>query len=1198
MGNATVSGGVATFPGTVASGPGSDYIQLPPGLISNYTTVTFEFWIDPGLSVTWVELYAFGNQDSGHGANMLMFCPHSGPDDFRMSYAQADPGYNDEHVTGGGGLLDNLGPCSVACVYDPPNNTITLYRNGALVSSLSPVTTGALAFSLTNVYNVNSWLGRSLYDGDGSYTGTLEEFRIYNSALSQTQVAVDNALGPKVVATNMSLAGGTWTVNTNMILGERQDSVATLGFTYNGSQSVSANVPNFIGPTYSSGNTNVVTITPLGRLFAMGAGSTTVTAAYSGFTFTNLVTVSAAPKLMHRYSFTADASDSVGTANGTLMGGATITGGQVVLSGVGSSSSPGDYVELPGQLFTNLTSVSLETWVTDNGSSTWARIWDFGISVTGQGNSGGGGDNLFLTTPSGGGFLRGSINVGGRGEQQVNTSPLVVGSETHVVYINDAAHQVSYLYVNGALAAQNSGATDTPADLGGTLNDWLGRSQYGDPLFNGSIDEFRIWEGPLSPLQVAINTASGPDKIVFGLPGPVQALHLSVNTNMIRGGQQRATVTADFTGLTGLNVSSAGTTYTSSSTNVATVDATGLIQALDIGTTKITATFSNMSASQVITVTVKPTILADRWNFNETSGTTVHDVVGTANGTLSPTGATLDGTNVNLDGIAGYVDLPGHLIDGFDAVTFEGWLTVISGTPNDSSARLFEFGSADAVNELGMVALGGANASALFYGPAGNLSVRRQKGLDTVGKVHLVVNYNPPLGTIDFFLNGHWQNTLTNLNFTLASITNSAARLGANLGGLDFTAVTIDDFRIYNGALGLFGIRANFAAGPNLVATNLGAPTSLTLNVDPSMVQGSRSVPHAWASFASVTNVDVTQTAEVAYSSSDTTVVSITPDGLVEAVGPGSATVTAAFGGLKTVKPVTVFSKQTMLLHRYSFTSDASDSVGAQDGTLWGNATISGDQVNFDGDGNSYVELPSRLISSYDAVSFEFWATVGVNGIWARIFDFGHYTDQADGGGQSYVFFCPHTGGTLTRICLSDGTEANLDCGPPLDGDSNVHLVVLYDPTTDTESLYTNGVLAASGGLAGKKLSGVNDLACWLGRSMYSGDSGLTASIDEFRLYAGALTPAQITADYAAGSETVVLPPPTVGPPKLLASSSPGNIVIAWPTNATGFTLLSAPNLAAPVVWSPVGITPVVANGMNEVTVPTTNKAAYFRLKK
>ncbi|HXP61702.1 MAG TPA: LamG-like jellyroll fold domain-containing protein, partial [Dongiaceae bacterium] len=762
--------------------------------------------------------------------------------------------------------------------------------------------------------------------------------------------------------------------------------------------------------------------------------------------------------------------------------------------------------------------------------------------------------------------------------------------------------QVSYLYVNGALVAQNSGTTDTPADLGGTLNDWLGRSQYGDPLFNGAIDEFRIWQGQLSPFQVAIDAASGPDKILVGPPGPAQALRLTLNTNMIRGGQQNATVIADFTGLTGVNVSSVGTTYTSSSTNVATVNANGLIQAVDAGTTTITATFSNLTASQVITVTVKPTILAHRWNFNETSGTTVHDLVGTANGTLSATGAALDGTNVTLDGLAGYVDLPGHLIDGFDAVTFEAWVNVDPNTLTDTAARLFEFGSVDAVNELGFTALtaGGnpGNASAQYYNASGNLAAMRHQGLNTLGKVHLVVNFNPPLGTIDFFLNGHWQNTVTNLNFSLAGITNLSSRLGANLGGTDFTAATIDEFRIYNGALDLFGIRANFAAGPNLVATNLGAPTSLTLKIDPSMVQGSRSIPHAWAAFASVTNVDVTQTADVTYSSSDPTVVSITPDGLVEAVGPGSATVTAALGGLKTAKPVTVFTTQTMLVHRYSFTSDASDSVGAQDGYLWGNATISGAQVVFDGDPNSYVELPSRMISSYDSVTFEFWASVGVNAIWSRIFDFGHYTAQADGGGQSYVFFTPHSGTPTTRICLSDGTEANLDCGPPLDGYDDVHLVVVYDPTTDTESLYTNAVLAASGGLAGKKLSGVNDVACWLGRSLYAADNGLTASIDEFRLYAGALTPAQITADYAAGPNTVVLPPPAPAAPALSASSSRGNIVITWPATATGFSLVSAPGLAAPVVWSPVGIAPVVTNGMNEVTVPTTNQAAYFRLKK
>jgi len=153
---------------------------------------------------------------------MVMFSPHTAPDDFRMSYAQADPGYNDEHVTRGGGILDGTGPCSITCVYDPPNNTLNLYRNGALVSTLSPVTTGAKAFSLTNVYNVNSWLGRSMYNGDGSYGGTIDEFRIYDTALSQVQVAIDSALGPDVVATNFSIVSGAFIVNTNMIIGERQ----------------------------------------------------------------------------------------------------------------------------------------------------------------------------------------------------------------------------------------------------------------------------------------------------------------------------------------------------------------------------------------------------------------------------------------------------------------------------------------------------------------------------------------------------------------------------------------------------------------------------------------------------------------------------------------------------------------------------------------------------------------------------------------------------------------------------------------------------------------------------------------------------------------------------------------------------------------------------------------------------------------
>ena len=103
---------------------------------------------------------------------------------------------------------------------------------------------------------------------------------------------------------------------------------------------------------------------------------------------------SALETLTHRYSFTSNANDSIGAANGTLQGGAVITNGAVALDGASG------FVDLPNNLLTNYNSVSLEAWVTDNGSGTWARIWDFGNSTAGEGASGTGNGYMFLTLQS------------------------------------------------------------------------------------------------------------------------------------------------------------------------------------------------------------------------------------------------------------------------------------------------------------------------------------------------------------------------------------------------------------------------------------------------------------------------------------------------------------------------------------------------------------------------------------------------------------------------------------------------------------------------------------------------------------------------------------------------------------------------------------------------------------------------------
>jgi hypothetical protein len=1198
QGNVTIVNGAASFPGLT----NGDYVQLPPGLISNYTSATFEFWVDVGANGTWEELYAFGNQDNGLGANMVMFTPHSGPGDFRMSYAQADPGFNDEHFTTGPGILDNLGALSVACVYDPPNNIMTLYTNGVRVSSLSPVTTGAKGFSFTNVYNVNSWLGRSLYNGDAPYAGTIDEFRIYNNALGPLQIYADNVAGPGTVLTNVPITSFVWNVVTNLLYGERRDTSVTFNTVSYGT----VTLPGATEVSYSSSASNVVAVTKNGRLLALSAGSATLSASYGTTTTSTLVTVSNVPILLHRYSFTADASDSVGGANGTLAGAAFITNGTVVLSGVGSSGTPGDYVDLPNDMFTNITTTSMEVWATDNGSATWARIWDFGNSAGGENTSTGGGDNLFLTTPSGAASLRLAINIGS-GEQQLNTTPPSVGSETHIVFVNDAAHNTGYLYVNGALADHNTNMTLAPADMGSTLNDWLGRSQYNDPLFNGSIDEFRIWNGQLSALQVAINTASGPDKIGPSNPGTLVALHLNIKTNMTKGGLQNATLFADFTAVTNVNAAGLGATYTSANTNVATVDVNGVITARAGGSTTITASYSGKNSSQPLTVVEKPTVLAHRYSFSEASGTTVADSVGTANGTISATGVTLGGGAATTDGIAGFIDLPGHLLDGYDAVTFETWVTVNSATLNTLSGRLYEFGSADGVNEVGLTARsGGQNTFLRYFGPT-TVSAEQGGNLALDLEFHIVGVFNAPQGTVDLFYNGIWQNSATNVGYSLAAITNTMSRLGATFATNFFTAAAFDEFRIYNGALDLLGIRTSFAAGPSNVVTAPGTPTSFTLGVDTNMVLGSLQLPHAKASFAAVTNVDLTSVSEVTYSSSDPTVVGVTSDNRLQAVGTGTATITASFQTKTATKTVTVYPKQTMLVHRYSFTADASDSVGAQDGTVFGTAQISGNAVVLSGDPNSresYVDLPSHLVSSYDSVTMEAWVSLGATlGTWARIFDFGN--QSAGAGGLSYVFLCPQTGTPSTRVVLSDGitgaNEAVLDLGggSMLDGFSG-QIAVVYDPPSNTQFIYTNGVLAGSASLGGKLLSGVNDLHCWLGKSLYAADSGLAATIDEFRIYAGAFTPAQITADFNAGANTVVLPPPVQGSsaPKLTASKTGSNLLMTWPASATGFAVQTSASLGSSASWGPVSATPVLTNGLNEVTVPIGSQAAFFRLKK
>ena len=66
------------------------------------------------------------------------------------------------------------------------------------------------------------------------------------------------------------------------------------------------------------------------------------------------------------------------------------------------------------------------------------------------------------------------------------------------------------LYTNGV--PYLSTTINSPADQAGQSGSWIGYSPYGDPGIDGSVDEYRIYLGRLSPEEIAASDALGPNQ--------------------------------------------------------------------------------------------------------------------------------------------------------------------------------------------------------------------------------------------------------------------------------------------------------------------------------------------------------------------------------------------------------------------------------------------------------------------------------------------------------------------------------------------------------------------------------------------------------------------------------------------------------------------------------------------------------------
>lgn len=246
------------------------------------------------------------------------------------------------------------------------------------------------------------------------------------------------------------------------------------------------------------------------------------------------------------------------------------------------------------------------------------------------------------------------------------------------------------------------------------------------------------------------------------------------------------------------------------------------------------------------------------------------------------------------------------------------------------------------------------------------------------------------------------------------------------------------------------------------------------------------------------------------------------------------------------------------LKHRWSFTADTTDSVGSATGSLQGNATVSGGALVLDGTAGTFLDLPPFLLSGLTAVTFDFWATFGENGNNNRVFDFGNtnFVNPSVPPPQNYVFFSPRAGAGTHNLGITGASSESQQTlsGPGILDNRTIHVTCVIDPQNNFMAIYTNGVLEVATTNLNVSMASLNDELCWIGRSLFAADAYLNGSIDELRIYRGALSAASVLQSEHLGPDELL----SNGPVDILVQPANANVAVgqtaAFSIGATGQT--------------------------------------------
>ncbi|MFB2555417.1 cell wall-binding repeat-containing protein [Herbiconiux liangxiaofengii] len=328
------------------------------------------------------------------------------------------------------------------------------------------------------------------------------------------------------------------------------ESVPTTTFAVETVQRNAPDLPRSVQATYTSGAVGTAPIVwdEIDPAAYARTGSFTVSGHVEGFatTLTATVTVVKAPSLdsglVAKYALEESSgttvADSSGNGRDAVVEGTPQWRGAEGFEFTGGSVATGNRIKLPNDLVTGLddVSVSYDLWV-DQGLP--QNTMSFVVGNQSTANSG----YLFVTARDYNNVFRGAITrtTGSAEQSSAGSALLPQGTWVRVTYTvagGDSANPgVAKLYQDDTLVATNTGITTTPGAIGGgsTTFNYLGRSSWAaDPLFDGRMRDFRVYDRALDAASIAILAGDGvepqPEPEVSRIAG-ADRFEVSVNTS-------------------------------------------------------------------------------------------------------------------------------------------------------------------------------------------------------------------------------------------------------------------------------------------------------------------------------------------------------------------------------------------------------------------------------------------------------------------------------------------------------------------------------------------------------------------------------------------------------------------------------------------------------------------------------------------